>query len=188
MVSSSANSVVLNTTVGLDVGYLLYESASVRSVITSINSNTNTVEVNDELTWAVGAVSAYKCINCQLEYAVEHFKNPGVMKHFQEVALLFRETNFISGLLSFFTDLSGGYADSTISGDFGSSAWGLFEWGSGAWGGVSRPKPVRVFVPREKSRGTLLSPKLTIAQAYAKWSLNGLTVYYDWVSERTGRS
>lgn len=188
VVSSSGYNVVLNTTVGLDVGYLLYESASVYSVITAVDTGTNTVTVNESKSWAAASVTVLKSIPCQLEYSVENFKNPGVMKHFQEVAILFRETSFITGLLSFFTDLSGGYASSTVRGSFGSALWGLFTWGSGSWGGISRPKPVRVYVPREKSRGTLLSVKLGISHAYAKWSLNGVSILYEWVSERSSRS
>jgi len=188
VVSSSGLSVVLNTTAGLDVGYLLYQSASFYSVITAVNAASNTVTVNDIKAWTVAAITVLKCIPCELEYTVEHFENPGVMKHFQEAAVLFRETNFITGNLSFFTDISGGYAATVIRGSFGSLFWGLFAWGSGAWGGVSRPKPIRVFIPREKSRGSLLSTKLSIANAYSKWSLNGVSIQYEWVSERTGRS
>lgn len=188
VLSSTNKQVFLNTIVGLDVGYLLYESTTVYSVIISVDPLTNSVMVNDIKSWLIQAITVLKCIPSEVEYAVQHFQNPGVMKQFQEVALLFRETNFLTGTLSFFTDLSGGYTGTTINGDVGSSFWGLFPWGSGAWGGVSRPKPVRVFVPREKSRGTLLSIKLKIANAYTKWSLNGVSVQYEWVSERDSRS
>ena len=188
VVSSSDLSVVLNTTVGLDVGYLLYSSDNVYSVIRSVDSVTNTVVVNDVKAWPVGAVTVNKVIDCEIEYAAQHFDNPGVMKHFQETALLLREAGFIIGDLSFFTDLSGGYSATPVNGTFGTSLWGVFDWGSGTWGGVTRPKPIRVFVPREKSRGTLLSIKFSVANAFAKWSLNGISIHFDWVSERTGRS
>lgn len=188
IVSSSGYSVVLNTTAGLDVGYLLYSSASVFSVITAVSASTNTVTVNDIRTWTPGSITVNKVITCVIEYTSQHFNNPGVMKHFQEVALLFRETNFIDGVISFFTDLSGGYENTTFYGNYGGALWGLFLWGSIPWGGAIRPKPIRVFVPREKSRGSLLSPKMTIANGYAKWALNGLSIQYEWVSERTSRS
>lgn len=187
IVSSSGTSVILNTIVGLDVGYLLYESDSVYSVIMDVDSSTNTVVVNDVKTWTPGTVTVYKSIESEIEYAVQHFDNPGVMKHFQEVACLFRETAFINAQLTFYTDLSGGYSGTEINGNFGGALWGLFQWGSGAWGGIARPRPIRAFVPREKSRGTLLSVRFRVANAYAKWALNGISVQYDWVSERTSR-
>lgn len=187
VVSSSGTSVVLNTTVGLQVGYLLYESASKYSVITAISANINTVTVNDTISWTVAAVTVLKNIDCQLEYASQDFKNPGVMKHFQEVALLFRDTNFITGDLSFYTDLSGGYTATEFTGSYGGAAWGGFAWGSTYWGALQRPKPKRVFVPREKSRGSILSCKVSMGNAFSKWSLNGLSLVYEWVSERTSR-
>lgn len=188
IVSFSGYDIVLNSVAGLDIGYLVYYSSSVYSVITEVDASTNTVTVNDIRNWVVGSVTVYKVIKSVVEYTAQHFKNPGVMKHFQEVALLFRETNFVSGTLSFFTDLSGGYSNTTFYGTYGSGLWGLFLWGQIPWGGASRPRPIRVFVPREKSRGTILSPKMTIANGYSKWSLNGLSIQYEWVSERTSRS
>lgn len=188
VVSSSGLSVVLNTVVGLSVGDLLYESSSVYSVITAISASTNTVTVNDSKTWTVAAVTVYKAIECVLEYTAQPFKNPGVMKHFQETAFLFRKNNFITGTASFYTDLSGGYSNTTIYGTFGGGSWGLFSWGGTPWGGIIRPKPVRVFVPREKSRGSLLSVKMTIKNAYSEWSLNGVSMQFEYVSERMSRS
>jgi len=188
VVSSSGTSVVLNTTVGLDIGYLLYSSSNVYSVITDVAAATSTVTVNDIKVWPTGAVTVYKGIDSEIEYTAQHFDNPGVMKHFQEVALLLREASFIAGDLSFFTDISGGYSDTRVAGNFGSNLWGLFAWGSGTWGGITRQKPIRVFVPREKSRGSLISIKFGVNSSYAKWSLNGISVQFEWVSERTGRS
>jgi len=188
VVSSSSTSVVLNTVAGLTAGYLLYESSTVYSVINSIDVTTNTVVVNDTYSWAIASITVLKSIECQLEYTVQDFKNPGISKHYQEVELLFRETNFLSGFLGFFTDISGGYAETAFTGSYGSSFWGLFTWGSGAWSGASRPKPIRVFVPREKSRGSLFSLRIRISNAYSQWSINGGSIQYEWVSERTTTS
>lgn len=188
VVSSSSYDVVLNTTVGLDVGYLLYSSSTVYSMITAVTPSTNTVTVHDIKTWPAGSITVYKSIDSELEYVAQHFDNPGVMKHFQEAALLLREASFITGYLSFFTDISGGYSDTEVNGVFGSNLWGLFTWGSGTWGGITRQKPIRVFVPREKSRGSLISVKFSVNNSYSKWSLNGISMQFDWVSERSGRS
>lgn len=188
VVSSSGYDVVLNDVTGLNVGYLLYESSTVYSIITAIDVPTKTVTVNDLKTWAVASVTIYKSIPVVIEYAVQDFKNPGVMKHFQECQILFRNAQFLTGNISFYTDLSGGYSSTVFEGSYGSDLWGLFVWGTGTWGGLARPKPIRAFVPREKSRGTLLSTRLTIDNAYSKWSLNGVSLYYDWVSERTSRT
>jgi len=188
VVSSSNYEVVLNTIANLDVGYLLYESSTVYSVITAIDTATSTVTVNDLKTWSVGAVTVYKSIPCEIEFASNPLDNAGIQKHFQECAFLFRENNFINGDASFFTDISGGYSNTPIYGAFGGGSWGLFSWGNIPWGGTSRPKPIRVFIPREKSRGEILSVKLKISNAYSKWSLNGISLSFEYVSERTTRS
>ena len=185
--SSSGTSVVLNTVVDLDVGYLLYQTSSIYALVTAIDPQSNTVTVNATKSWSAGAVSVYKVIECEVEYAVQHGDNPTLMKHFQEADLLMRDSSFVTGTMSFYTDLSGGYSNTEIEGNFGSELWGLSGWGLGPWGGVIRPKPIRVFIPREKSRGSLISVKFTIANAYAKWSLNGINIHFEWVSERTNR-
>lgn len=186
--SFNSTSVILNSTNGLELGYLLYEDASNFAIITAIDNATNTVTVNDDITWTLGAATIYKNIECELEYVSQHFKNPGVMKLFQEVAMLYRETAFLNANISFYTDLSGGYSNTSFAGQYGGSGWGSFAWGVPAWGALQRPKPIRAFVPREKSRGTLLSVKITQFNAYSKWSINGLSLQYDWVSERTTRA
>lgn len=188
LVSSSGASVVLNTTSGLDVGYLLYESVNVYSMITAVDPANNTVTVHNSYSWTPGTITVYKSINSFLEYTVQHFDNPGVGKHFKEISLLFRETAFLTGYAGFFTDISGGYSSTAVTGSFGGNLWGLFNWGEITWGGVVRPKPIRVFVPREKSRGSLLSIKFTVNNAYAKWALNGVSIEYDWISNRTNRA
>ena len=186
--SSSGYNVVLNSIVGLDVGYVLYQDSSTYSIITAIDGGSMTVTVHDLITWNVGATTILKGIECELEYSNQHFQNPGIMKHFQEVALLFRDVAFVSGTVSFYTDLSGGYSDKSFSGYFGGAAWGQFAWGTPNWGSLQRPKPIRVFVPREKSRGSLVSVKITMKDGFSKWSLNGVSFQYEWVSEKMSRS
>jgi hypothetical protein len=188
IVSYTGTSVILNTTVGLEVGYLLYKDSSTYAVIRSIESATNKVIVSDVKSWDIGAITVLQHIECEIEYVAQHMKNPGVMKQFQELAMLYRDTNFITGTVSFYTDLSGGYSNTDFSGAFGGAGWGTFGWGVPAWGALQRPKPIRTFIPREKSRGTLLSCKIRMAEAYSKWAINGLSLQYEWVSERTSRA
>lgn len=184
ILAKSDYTLTLNSIVGLNVGDIIYESSSFYSVITAIDGATTSVTVYDLYDWAIASVTVLKGIRCVIEYTGQHFENPGVMKHFQEVAFLFREANFIDGVASFYTDLSGGYSLTTINGNFGAGLWGRFNWGEIPWGGTDRPKPIRVFIPRDKSRGSLLAVKLTIQNAFSKWSINGVSLQYEWVSER----
>jgi hypothetical protein len=187
VVSSSGTSLVLNDTAELSIGDLIYSSSTVYSPITAIDASTSTVTLNDSKTFSVGAVSVYKAISCEVEWANQSCGNPGIEKLFQETTLLFREQQFNSASVLFYTDMSGGYSASTITGNYGGGVWGAFAWGSLPWGGVIRPKGIRVFVPREKSRGTLLSIKFNHKVGYGKFALNGFSLQYEFVSERINK-
>lgn len=188
IVSASGKVLTLNTIEGLTIGDQIYQSSTVFSNIVSIDAANTTVTVYDTKSWTPGVASVFQGIDCHVEYVPSHFDNPGVMKHFQEIAFLFRESSFAQAIASFFTDLSGGYSVTTMFGNLGSTLWGLFPWGSGAYGGAVRPKPIRVLIPREKSRGSLLSVQFRIRWAQARWSLNGVSAQFEFVSERTTRS
>lgn len=185
--SFTGTSVVIDTIVNIEVGDVLWQSSTILSIITAINAGTNTLTMTSTIAWSVAAASILKAIPCELEFINMAADNAGSSKHFQEIAWLFREKSFSTALTSFYTDLSGGYSDTTMTGTYGTNVWGSFTWGLIPWGGISRPKPIRVFVAREKSRGSLLSVRLKVNNAYSRWSLNGLSLQFDFVSERMTR-
>lgn len=180
------NIIFLNTVVGIQVGDLVYMSTSVFSPVTEINSVNNSVTVNDTNTWS-GAITIFKAIQCRIEWSNQTCGNPGIDKHFQELALLFRVQNFNLASVSFYTDISGGYSNSTITGNYGGNLWGAGAWGALPWSGIIRPRPVRVFINREKSRGTLLSIRFNHRVGFGAFSLNGYSLQYAFVSERMNR-
>ena len=107
IVSSSGKQVTMNTIIGLDLGYLVYSTSSIYSVITAIDALSKTITVKDVRTWPVGAITINKSVAAEIEYTSQHCDNPGVTKLWQEVAMLYRETNFLTGTISFYTDISG---------------------------------------------------------------------------------
>lgn len=179
--------VYLDTVQGVEIGDIIYQSSTVYDIIIDIDVPTKRCETANKTGFANSSCTILKAIECELEFTNQPEDNAGVMKHFQEIAWLFRDKSFNNGLTSFYTDISGGYSDTEISGSFGADLWGGFTWGGVPWGGIQRPSPIRVFIPREKSRGSLLSIKLKIRNAYAKWSLNGCSMQYEYVSERMTR-
>ena len=187
IVSFSTTAVVLDSVSGINVGDVLYQSNTQRAIIEGINTTSLTLTVSTEVTWDIAATSVLKSIDCELEFTNFTNDNAGTMKHFQEIAWLFREKGFLFADSGFYTDLSGGYDDTEMSGDYGGGTWGAFAWGSAPWGGIQRPKPIRVFVPREKSRGSLLSVRFKVRNAMSRWSLNGVSLQFEYVSERMTR-
>lgn len=188
IISYSDKTIVLNTVSDLEVGDLIYQSDNINSPIISIDPGTNSVTVYDTKTWSVASVSVFNAINCQVEWVNQHCGNPGVDKLFQEVAFLFKKQSFIESTVGFYTDMSGGYEYSTLLGMYGTGVWGASPWGTDLWGGVTRPKPIRVFVPREKSRGTLIILNFSNRFAYSEFVIQGLSLQFDFVSERLNRA
>ena len=188
IISHTGPMVYLDTVQGVEIGDIIYQSSTVYDIIIDIDVPTKRCETANKTGFANSSCTILKAIECELEFTNQPEDNAGVMKHFQEIAWLFRDKSFNNGTTSFYTDISGGYSDTEIAGSFGADLWGGFTWGSVPWGGIQRPSPIRVFIPREKSRGSLLSIKLKIRNAYAKWSLNGCSMQFEYVSERMTRA
>ncbi|MDD1679779.1 MAG: hypothetical protein LUO93_11430, partial [Methanomicrobiales archaeon] len=63
--------------------------------------------------------------------------------------------------------------------------WGLFPWGQVAWGGAqARLQPIPTFVPLEKCRCNWLNVSLSHSQALSKFSLTGISVFFEEMSAR----
>lgn len=188
ILSFNDETLTLNSVSGLEVGDLLYQSSIINTQITSIDAGSSSVTIYSPKAWTLGAVVANKAIDCKVEWANQHCGNPGVDKQFQEVAMLFKKQSFISSDIGFYTDMSGGYQYSVLTGQYSTGVWGSAPWGTDLWGGVTRPKPLRVVVPREKSRGTILVLTFKNKFALSEFSLQGFSLQYDFVSERLNRS
>lgn len=171
--SSSGTTVYLTTSTEIEAGDLLYQSATVQSLITEVQPGY--VVVQDSITWANGTATVFKGIECELEYSALTGGNPGTAKQFPEVSMLFKAARFYSATVGFATDASGYFEDVTIYGSR-TGLWGLFPWGSAAWGSTSTTIPIRTYVPLEKQRGSLLRVRFTHRQGYGYFKLLGLSL------------
>lgn len=171
--SFSGTTVYLTTTNEVEVGDLLYQSASVQSLITEVQPAY--VVVQDEITWSLGSATVYKGINCELEYTAVTGANPGMVHQFPEISLLFRAARFNTATVSFATDFSGFFEDVPIAGSR-TGLWGLFPWGQAAWGGTATTVAIRTFIPLEKQRGGLIRVRFTHRQGYGYFKLNGFSI------------
>lgn len=168
---------------GIEVGDLLYQSASVNSPVVSIDSTAGTVTVYDSRVWALSTVTVYKAINCIVEWVPQSSGNPGLLKHYREASLLFKNNYFPSATIGFYSDLSQSLEETSIEGTYG-GLWGLFAWGNASWGGVQRQKVIRTYVPLEKSRCSQLSIRFTHKVGYSMFRLDGVSLQLNAVSER----
>ncbi len=186
VVSYSGTTVTLNSTLGVTTGDVLYESSSVYAIISSVDDSTNSVVVDSSQTWTIATITILSGIDCYIEWAPQFCDNSGLEKAFESVITMFKQASFSTATMDFYTDLNGGWQQITITSTGASSEWGLFAWGEVPWGGLARPRPVRVSVPRNKSRGQLLGIRFSCRSAYAMFSIEGLSLQFDSVSERLG--
>lgn len=186
LISYVTTNVVLSSVVGIEAGDLLFESSIKNSVITAIDSGTNTVTVADLVLWDAGAVLIYKAISCVVQLQPQTGDNPQELKQFSELELFFRKARFNVATLTFFSDLSQNVDSISIFG-VGTNSWGLFPWGTVPWGGVTQAVPIRTYLPLQKQRCSQLNIKLIHRVAYGDFILDGINLKVRMLSERTTR-
>lgn len=184
--SSSAKSVNLVSTVGISVGDVLYQSSSKYSIVTEVTSFTQ-VQVFDTISWSAAAAEALIAFECLVEWWPATGGNPGILKQFQELVLLFNVAYFTTSAVRFYSDQSSSIEEVDIDGNYG-SAWGLFQWGGVPWGGDSfRSAPVRTYIPRNKQRCSQLSVQYKQRVGYGQFEIQGLHLSLRPISNRLGR-
>ena len=184
--AQTSTTLTLSDVTELTVGDVIYQSASVYSRITAIDANTSSITIANAITFALTTATIYKAIATAITWAPTTGGNPGVMKHWREVTYLFQNDYAGDADIEFSSDLSQGYDSVTISGT-ATGSWGLFGWGEAPWGGAARIKPTRTYVTREKSRANQLINKFTHAVGFSQYKLAGISVIYEYMSERTIR-
>jgi hypothetical protein len=114
--------------------------------------------------------------------------DPGVMKQAQDFKLLtdnISTNNTVSNLYATFrTDISNTQQTQSISS--GSVTWGS-PWGAFVWGGISDTYDSRTYVPQAQSYFRVMNPGVTHSNAKERISINGYSLKFKGISERTTR-
>ena len=182
IVSSDDYEIVLSSVTGISIGDVLYDSSTVASVISDIDVGTNTVTVEDLLTWPTGAAQVYPAITNVIQWLPIVAGNPSYVRQYSEGSFIFKRTRFNVATASFYSDVDQAYEDTEIEG-FGIANWGNFGWGQENWGGVNRGKSIRFLVPQNKQVCSQLSTKLTIRNGYSNWALQGIASSFVDISQ-----
>lgn len=184
--SFTGRTLTLTSVNGLEVGDLMFQSIGVYAQVTAIDQIARVVTVTEARSWTLGAAQVFKAIESVVEWVPQTGGNPGLLKHFQECAMIFKNNYFPQADIGFYSELSGSVEDTTVSGVYG-GLWGQFSWGNIAWGGVQRPRIIRTYVPREKAMCDLLSVRFKHRMAYSKFELLGASLTFESISERMTR-
>lgn len=166
-------------------GDIIYESATVFATVESVDVVANQITINITTAFTNGTRIVYGSIPTKVAWVPNTGKNPGSLKQFREVTMIFRELFQGRATVAFTSDQS--QSEETEILDGGSiGSWGLFAWGDALWGGIANRKPPRIIVPRNKQRATLLTVEFRHSRGFTKYRLNGFSLIENIVSERVG--
>ena len=187
IVSFSSYSVTLLSVSNLSVGNVLLQGAN-ESIITAINTGTNTLTVSNALVWddsvSQQQATVYVQIPLDLQWTIETAENPGITKHFREMTILFRDANYSKMTLGFSSNFSR-YFESTdivpVKENGWGSSWGLMPWG----GGGSTSYPIRTYIPLQKRRCNWLTIRTTTNIGKNIIQIQGISIFFEDVSPRS---
>lgn len=183
--AASGVSVTLSSSTGVSVGDLFYESATKFALITAVTGNVLTLAADRGFA-ASGAAKVLKSFEASLEYVPQTAGNPGILKQWQDVVLMFKDLSFSEATIGFKSELSRGLRETTLTG-VPDAGWGLVAWGSSIWGGGSLAKNIRTYVAKDKTLCSQLTLSFSHDCAFSKFSLAGVSLSVNSVSERVAR-
>jgi hypothetical protein len=160
-----------------------------KSKILTSNGTTLTLETDVTLP-ASGTVLIYKEIETDCIFVLNDGGNPGLLKQFVDTTVLFEDSLFSDCDIQFINNYDkiweGGNPVYTST-----TAWGDGAWGDGPWGGYGLSnRAIRMYVPRNKSRGRYLFLRVKHSKLFEKISILGISynqnMNQDRISENNG--
>ncbi len=153
------------------------------TLITAVNSKTNTITVNFMTKFVQGDVSLFKAIKCLVQYAPQHFGKPESTKQVSEGTFIFDQNNFWGGTMAYASDRSFDFKSIEFSGR-GPGYWDGYSWANAVFGGGGNEVPVRTLVPIDKARCRYLHVQFSHKNAREEWKLIGVSLEPREVSTR----
>ncbi len=186
--SISTDDIVLTSGVDtISIGDVLYQSTSIFSIITAVNSVTSTVTVYSNPGFTVADAQVLKAISTEIEWLPVTSKQPGIQKQYHTIQMMLKQDFIGDAQIYFKSDLQTVELPVTIVG--GAIAnWGLANWGEFAWGGEQVRRNRRQWIPRPMQRASELLCRFVHSYGYSYWQLQGIVINGSMGSERSTRS
>jgi len=179
--SISGNVITLASATNVAVNMVLAKG-NIYSVITVKAGNNITVE--SSVGFTTGSAFVYEAIESIIVWSQNSIQNPGILKHFREVTMLFRTADFSSIELGFSSNFDPNPEYTEVS-PLRSDQWGSFAWNSIPWGfGSGLAYPIRTYIPLLKRRASWIFFKVRSKKAQSYFAIQGLSVQYETMSER----
>lgn len=137
---------------------------------------------------ATGEAKILKAIPVELEFTAQFGDNPGILKHFRDIAFMFTEVSFYDVTAGFSSELDRTTREITLSERGTGSPWGFFDWSGVPWGGgAKRGVLLRTYVPSVHQRCAQLRVSFNYKEGYSFFQLAGFNIMFNPVSERVRR-
>lgn len=183
----TGTTVTVDTTEEAVVGYTLRQGGR-KSEIIEITDAT-TLEVEDQITWDIDTATIYKPIISVVKWVPNTAINPGIVKHFREFSLFALDATFKSLEVGITTNFEPNEETVILRTEDLGGGWGQFPWGTVPWGSrVAHSQPIRSQIPLEMQRCHWINFKVTNDQAFTAFTLAGISVIFEVMSERFGRT
>jgi len=179
----SGTTLTLGSADEISAGDVIYQSATVYSIVDSVDAVAGTVVTQFTASFIVGATDVLKAIPSKIAWVPITLGNPGALKQFREVTLLFKTDFTGDATLVFTSDVSPSQETETVTGT-ALGLWGLFGWGEVPWGGSQNRRPIRLWIPRNKQRCSQLTIEFQHSTGYAKYQMNGISIVANGIGER----
>src|SRR5574343_212122 len=88
---ASTFNVYISNTDNMAVGDMLYQTSTEFGFITAVDKINGYVTVSESISWAISTVTLYKAISTSIKWVANTAGNPGALKHYSEVAFLFKK-------------------------------------------------------------------------------------------------
>lgn len=188
----SGTQVTISSSDTIQVGSIIFQSATVFGTVSAVNSITGICTTTLATNLTTGAADILAPISCSIQWVPLTFANAGLIKQFREATPIFKADFNGTATVSFSSDIYPGSQSETITGG-NVGGWGLFGWGGPSetslgvpWGGDPRRRDIRVTVPRNHQRCSILNISFAHSYAYSPWQLQGISLIGNNISERTG--
>lgn len=186
----SGMTVTISGTDTIEIGSIIFQSATVFGQVASVNTVAGTVTTTLPTSLVAGSADVLSPISTAIEWVPVTFANPGMSKQVREASVLFLTDFNGTALVGFSSDVSPNFEYESVIGD-NVGGWGLFGWGGPAetptgvtWGGSAKRGPKRISVPRNQQRSSLLSVSFQHSFAYSPWAIQGISLIGNNISER----
>lgn len=185
--------VVMVSSVDSDTQITLVDATVVESGMTLVqgarsayieNVAGNVVTITSTTGLIPGSATVYSPILNKIQWSPIDVENPGILKQFSEITLFFRNAAFREISAGFATNASTGTQIVPIINQ-GVGGWGTFPWGEQPWGGlVGGQNALRTYVPRDKQRASWMTLYLQTNEAFAGFSLQGVSIMFNPMTSR----